>query len=181
MTVKDIAISCAVLLQADDIEQAVESETADGDPDVKALVKSINLALGEIASDGFSESATAKLNAENGVIPFSAFSVPLSAVLSVRDKFGAVDFSTTPSGIKTPSDGEYTVEYSTFPAEKTLDSELELAPFIGRDDLTYLAARNFCLITGRTDEASIWDQRYTAEIEKKRIKRRAKLPTRHWE
>lgn len=205
MTVKDIALSCAVLLQADDIEDALKAEAEQGevdgeqaaegevagadenitesaadDPDVKALVKSINLALSEICTDGFPTARKVELTALERVIPFSAFDEHPSSVLAVSYGLATVEFTVTPFGIKTPHDGLFTVEYAVEPQEKALDDEIELPPLVGRDDITYLAARNFCLITGRTDEASIWDQRYAAEAEKKKIKRRAKLPCRAW-
>ena len=57
--------------------------------------------------------------------------------------------------------------------------EVELGAF-ATGLIEYLAARDYCLITGRTDEASVWDQRYNAEAENKRIRRRAVMPRRAW-
>lgn len=178
MTVKELASSCACLLQADDIASAIE-EGAD-DPDVKTLVASIELALSEINSSGFPLVEKQTLTAVDGIIPFSAFASPPAGVIAVKREGKPAAFSMTPFGIKTEYDGAYAVEYSVFTEQKKLGDKITLPPLIGRDLAMYLAARNFCLITGRTDEAAVWDQRYEQEMEKKRIARRATLPARRW-
>ena len=65
MTVREIARSSASLLQADDIEEllAAEDVNAEDDADVKALVRCVNLAVSELAGNGFLRDASARAKA----------------------------------------------------------------------------------------------------------------------
>ena len=148
MTVRQIALSAAAVLQADDIQTALTVTTDPPeeltDPDALTLVKCVNLAAAETASD-FPCTVSTDAESRDGLIPFSAL-------------------------------GEADKPYAHVGA----DDELAVGAGADAEMLTYLAARNFCLITGRTDEASVWDQRYNAEAENKRLRRRATLPRRAW-
>lgn len=177
MTVKEIAVLAAALLQADDLEAIFESGEVPTDRDALTLTKCVELAACETGGD-FPVSKTQTLVASSGRIPFSAFGRSPSSVLSVRSKGKRVKFRVEPDGIRV-GNGTFEVEYAVMPETKE-SGEIEIGAFVTRELLAYLAARNFCLITGRADEASIWDQRYNAEAEKRRIKRRAEIPARVW-
>lgn len=179
MTVRQIALSAAAILQADDIEEALQAEGESDDADVKTLIKCVNLAAAEVYSDcPILHTVTAR--AVGGYIPLEAFDGVVSSVKRVtRGGYDAPFFLCSP-GVKVDGDGEYTVTYVKEYADVQIDSELELGAGADSQTLGYLTARNYCLITGRTDEAAIWDQRYNAEAEKKRMARRARLPKRAW-
>lgn len=179
MTVKDIALSAAALLQADDIEALLRGDSAAADPDVKTLVKSVNAAAAA-AAEYFPVCITETPSAEDGVIPFSAFTRRPSAVMGVKRGRSYVSFVLTPDGIAVRRDGSYSVTYSVEPKEAGIDDEVETAETVGIAMMAFLTARNYCLITGRSDEASVWDQMYEAQAAARRLTRRAKLPARVW-
>lgn len=189
MTVKDIASNAAIVLQADDIAELLERATAaedtdertaaSTDPDVKTLVKCVNLAVAELCTELPVVYATAA-TAEGGLIPLSALPAGLSTVRAVKRRGTAVHFTLSVRGIAVDGDGEYTVEYTLAPTDGDLTDEVALGVGADADVVCYLAARNYCLVTGRNDEASVWDQRYCAEAEKRRLLRRARLPKRAW-
>ena len=185
MTVKDIALSATTVLQADDIAELISAETIDGqsaeivDADVKTLVKCVNLAVAELGYD-LPVVNTKTVRATGGYIPLDEFDGTVSTVREVRRYGRAVRFSLSTKGVKVGCDGEYAVDYTVAPCESNLDDEVALGVGADPDVLCYLTARNYCLVTGRNDEASIWDQRYNAEAEKRRISRRAVLPRRAW-
>ena len=180
MTVREIALSAASILQADDIQSILEADDGDvADSDVRTLVKCVDLAVRELGDDKpFVH--TSVVRAQNGVIPFDALGVMPSAVLGVYRNGRAVGFKTTADGIRTGAGGEYKAEYTVDPPETGVDDTVKLGLGADADLLCYLAARNYCLVTGRADEASVWDQRYNAEAEKHRLKRRARLRKRVW-
>ncbi len=195
MTVKQIVQSAAALLQADDIEELFaawqdppDGETTEGAPpadpaqdaDVKTLVKSVNLAAAELCANGFPVCRQERANAADGIIPFTELTCVPSLVRGVQRNNVSVSFTADDRGIIVPADGEYTVLYIVQTTDKTLDEELETGAGVDINILTYLAARNYCLITGRTDDAHIWDQRYCAETENKRMARRARVRGRAW-
>lgn len=183
MTVKSIALAAAAILQADDIESAIqEYSTSDGDEldaDAKTMVKCVNLAVAECNAD-FPVLHTARVTASGGVIPIGATGDEISTVRAVIKNGRHVRFSFDTRGILVEQDGEYTVTYTTVPHDQNLDDEVVCGTGADEPTLCYLAARNYCLVTGRNDEAAVWDQRYNAEAEKLRLLRRAYLPKRAW-
>ena len=180
MTVREIARAAAVLLQADDISAALGTAAAAGNEDVRTLVSCVNLAAAELCADGFPLCYTEELSATNGVIPFSVLSHTPSRIVSVKRGGAAVPFAVDTQGVKVGSGGKHAVTYYAVPNERSLDQTVEVGALCDANVLAYYAARNYCLVTGRTDEASIWDQRGNAEAEKHRLARRAKLKRREW-
>ncbi|MCX4312640.1 MAG: hypothetical protein OSJ83_02100 [Clostridia bacterium] len=190
MTVREIACAAAAILQADDIaeliERQTESEDTDGnsvdastDPDVKTLVKCVNLAVAELNRE-LPVVQVATMRADGGSVPPSAFPDGLSAVRAVKRGKAPVSFGLSNLGITVAADGEYTVEYTLAHRDGKLDDDIAVGVGADADVVCYLAARNYCLVTGRNDEASVWDQRYNAELEKRKLARRARLPRRVW-
>lgn len=185
MTVKEIALGVAALLQADDIEEQLLQDEGEGepsdDPDVKLLLTCVNSAIAGLAADGFPLVFSQAAVAADGLIPYSALTRKPSLVKSVKRGDRFVTFGLTADGITVPFDGCFCVEYAVEPAEAGADDEAEVGEMCDRSMAVYLAARNYCLATGRTDEAQIWDQTYDAQSAYKRLARRAKLPARAWE
>lgn len=180
MTVREMARAAAVLLQADDITAALGTTAAAGNEDVRTLVSCVNLAAAELCADGFPLCYTEELSAANGVIPFSGLSHTPSRILAVKRDGAAVPFAADVQGVKVGSSGKHAVTYYAVPDERSLDQAVEVGAFCDANILAYYTARNYCLVTGRTDEASIWDQRGNAEAEKRRLARRAALKKREW-
>ncbi|MCM1368005.1 MAG: hypothetical protein NC184_04260 [Roseburia sp.] len=202
MTVRQIAISAAALLQADDIEAALAAadeettetgetgENANGgtasqisaidDADVRTLIKCVNLAAAELCLDGFPICRTREFTVTDGVIPLAAFAEQPSSVRSVKRYGVSVRYMFDSLGLKVPANGAYTVKYTVVPSDKNLDDDVETGAAADECILLFLVCRDYCLITGRTDEAQIWDQRYGAESEKKRLSRRAQMGARAW-
>lgn len=175
MTVKDIAKCAAAILQADDIADNLDETELD--TDAKTLVKCVNLAIAETRAD-FPVVLATVATASGGFIPLSAFDGVLSTVKRVERQGRSVRFSLDTRGIAVPTDGEYKVEYTLAPTDGNVDQTVTAGASLDCNVLGYLAARNYCLVTGRVDEAGIWDQRYNAEAENRRIVRRAALPRR---
>lgn len=183
MTVKEIALSAAAILQADDIEALLADESEDATPtddaDVRTLIKCVNLAAAETSSD-FPVLKSVTVECDDGIIPLSVFDGVVTTVREVRRGKHRVAFSFDSRGVAVPMKGTYTVVYTVAPTCGDPDDELIVGAGVDSETLTYLAARNYCLVTGRSDEASIWDQRYNAEAENKRLRRRANIPVRDW-
>lgn len=180
MTVRQIAASAAVLLQADDMESALASDEEIDDADVKTLIKCVNLAAAELCLDGFPLCRTQEFSVTDRLIPLGAFESSPSAVRSVKRYGISVRYTLDSLGIKVPANGTYTVKYTVVPSDKNIDDDIEVGASVDEYTLVFLVCRDYCLITGRTDDAQIWDQRYNAEAEKKRLARRAALNGRSW-
>lgn len=186
MTVRQIALSAAAILQADDIA-AILSGEADGenagtteitDGDALTLIKCVNLAAAEASGD-FPVLSVVKAESRNGIIPLATIG-EASTVREVSAGGRAVRFTFDGRGVKTPFDGTFEVTFAPQYKDAGADDDIPVGAGADKEMLAYLTARNFCLVTGRTDEASVWDQRYNAEAENKRIRRRAAMPRRAW-
>ena len=183
MTVRQAAVAAARILQADDAEALLaDGEKTDEeimlDEDVKALATAVNLAAAEMSGDGFPIVRRVDAESVGGRIPLAGLP-DLVGVTAVERGGLPVRFAVGKTDIEVADDGGHTVVYTAVTAEKALSDDVELGAFAA-GLIEYLAARDYCLITGRTDEASIWDQRYVAESEKRRLSRRARLPRRRW-
>lgn len=156
------------------------SSSALDDADVRTLIKCVNLAAAELCLDGFPICRIQRFSVSDGIVPLSAFEAPPSSVRSVKRYGVAVRYSFDSLGLKVPANGVYTVKYTVVPSDKNIDDEVETGAAADECILLFLVCRDYCLITGRTDEAQIWDQRYAAEAEKKRLARRAQTCARAW-
>ncbi|MCH5164801.1 MAG: hypothetical protein J1G01_00165 [Clostridiales bacterium] len=181
MTVREIAVSAAVLLQADDIEDLLcDSETPEiTDADVKALIECVHLAAAELAGH-FPILKTVTAECDDRFIPLDVFDGGIATVKEVKKNGDITRFGFDSRGVRVIGRGSYEVTYTSPYAPVELDEDVQVGAGVDREMLTYLTVRNYCLITGRTDEAGIWDQRYNDEAESKRIERRASLPKRRW-
>lgn len=177
MTVNQIALSAAHIVQADDIAELLEAAQPDyTDADVKTLIKCVNLAAAELCLQ-FPVLLDVTVTATDGLISYSQFArPPIVHVVKKRGKL--VHFDTDSRGIAVSGDGEYAVTYSLPWQDVGGNDALNLAACVDEQLISYLTARNYCLITGRTDEASIWDQMYSSAAEDLRLKRKAKIPAR---
>lgn len=184
MTLKEIALAAAGLLQADDVEALIVSagkpEEYMSDSDAKCLILCADLAVKEAAADGFPIVRETNVVAKNKRIPLTDFPHEFCAVKSLLLNGRRAAFSVDMRGITVPEDGTYTVVYAETPREIEPEDDVVIGAFADKTMLGYLTARDYCLITGRTDEASIWDQRYATESERIRLGRRAALPARKW-
>lgn len=180
MTVREIATSAAEILQADDLLSALESgeDSALEDTDVKTLLKCVWLAVSEAAVD-FPLLSTVDANSIGGRIAFVG-SEPFIYIKSVERNGRAVPFTADGACVSVRCDGVYQVTYAVRPQDCAVDEAVTLGADADRDMIAYLCARNYCLATGRYDEAGVWDQRYCGEAERRRIRRRATMPAREW-
>ncbi len=197
VTLMDVLTATAEILQLDEVSdmlahygESVADESgetkfdlrADTDPDAKLLTAAAKTAVYEINGDGFPFIKTAEAQAENGEISFRSLGDGDAVyVVSVEKDGSFVGFASLPNGIAVGADGSYTVKYcAKVGNDLGYDSEINLGAQIGLYEIAYRAARNYCLMSSRPDEASVWDQRYIEQTEKLRFRRRAFLPRRRW-
>ncbi len=182
MTVKNIARAAAELLTADDTVVMLDGDpqTAAADSEVKIFVKAVNTAVSNAANDGFPIVKTETVRSNGKKITFDAFTRTPSSVCSVEANGRAVMFGFDSRGISVPEDGEYTVTFTVEPESAELYTHVEAGAGCDFSILAFLTARNYCLMTGRTDDAQIWDQMYDSVLVKKRLTRRAQIPARVW-
>lgn len=186
MTVADIARDVALIIGDDELT-AVLSDDGEGimpssavrphDGDVVTLVKCINMAAAETRTD-FPAVVTETVYSNGGVIALAELSdIPIT-VRGVTANGAPVGFVFDCNGLRIFHVGYCKISYTKAIDDAPLDGELIVGMGVDREMLVYLAARNYSIVVGRPDEASVWDQRYNDEAAKKRLLRRAKVKPR---
>ena len=174
--VKDLLTSYERTYHTDNVDKRVFD-----DPEAQLLIAAGKAAIFEINNDGFPYVLTTTVIAEKGVIRYSMLDEVVLYVISVRKDGENVKFTTVPNGIYVGGDGKYSVTYCNYRCGNFgLTDEISVADGVEEFVFAYRTARNYCLMVGRNDEASVWDQRYNEEAAKVRCRRRARLPRRQW-
>lgn len=193
MTLYEIAARAASLLRLGDAEDEMRAhkiyETEGGEEptlgeDAQILIESANTVIGEIASDFLPLKCIEEVETnEKGEILLSALSNEICDIFALRDSRGKpVRFDSHYDRLIVNAKGRYRLIYSKMPPEYALsDTVCYTNTIISTDVIAFGTARDFCLISGRTDEANIWEQRFKVELESKIMpKSLQKMKARGW-
>lgn len=101
-------------------------------------------------------------------------------VLRVTSSDKDVPFTTDSFGVHVRGGGKYTVTYTPEVYIVDIYSDFEVASDTGYVMMMHLLARNYCLLSGRTEEAAMYDSRYNDYVEARSLKRRAHIPARRF-
>ena len=183
MKIKSALIDAGVMLGLDEVTAALESEdqpTGDAADEIKRLVRCANLVIGELAADLMPLKTRETLSFSPSA-EYSAFSKPPTDIYSVKNESGFnVPFREYFDRVEVKTDGKYEVEYSYSPAAVALDGDIPfpaLPPFV----LAQGIAREYCVISGMTEEASVWDQRFGSSVAARvRPKKDVRIRRRAW-
>ena len=187
MKLKTAVYYAAMFLQLDAVCSALESESEEYDETIKdeidRLVRCANLIIGEAASDYVPLIVHERLTAdENGEIPYSALSKSIIDLYSVKNSAGAsVPVRQYFDRMVLPHAGEYEIEYGYMPGKIGLDGEIPFTERLGARAIGYGIACEYCIISGMTDDAVLWDKRYKDALHLAETKKTEKrLPGRRW-
>lgn len=171
-----VAMTVAIMVQDKLLSEAVAESRSINDPIVKKLQCSVDSAMCEIARD-FPWRRTMKRTATNGVITFPS-DEDIAGVYRVMRDGKAVPFTFDSLGIYVERDGEYEIVYSRCEGGGMPYADIDVPTYVSVEMLSLLISRNYCLLSGRVDEADIFGNRYDEYAEKIRLRRRAHIPPR---
>lgn len=166
LKMRDCVLTAAVLLQLESVvsaldesaEQGADAETA---REIALLTRCGNLVLHEIASEYIPLRVSERVTVRNKRFDYSALSRKAVDIYSVKRAGKSVPFRQFYDSFTVGSDGDYTVEYSFEPLRLDLGGVSE---FAGNKPsartVAYGIACEYCLISGMSDEAVLWDKRY---------------------
>ncbi len=183
MSVQDVLILAASLLERADLEKELGEKTTGLSQDAEALLKCYNVIENEVALDYFPLKKRERLHAEGGTLSYSAFSSAPVQIHAVTDETGrAVNFSAFPLALVLPKEcGDVEVTYSYSPAKKQAGEETEFGERIPERLLAYGVASEHCLSNHRYAEGKLWGERYRDALKAAGILRRPLfLPSRRW-
>lgn len=188
MKIDEAIKTAATLLQSEEVIAyfASDSDAVDMSDECKSelelLLACCNLVLGELASSDFPLTARIKIDAADGRIEYSQIDARLLFVSEIKREGVRLPFREFTNRIEIPALGECEVTYSYAPEELKLGDD---SPYGGEIPsarlIAYGIAREYCLINGMTQEASVWDSRYAAAAtEEARGRRGKRVLARRW-
>ena len=187
MKIFDAVYTAAVLLGLDEICDGMTSPKFDalnpkavlGEENAKELellVRCCNLVLTEVSEAGFPLKAVCSVNVgSDGKIRYTDLPQTPSEIIAVRKGGKLTPHRAYYDCVTVKVSGECEVEYSFAPPKAVLSGVSAYES--GRPSarlIAYGIAREYCLISGMTDEAGTWDSRFTTCIEDETTERREK-------
>ena len=165
MKVLDIIVAAATELGiADEVNEYLSGGAENAKADTENLLRCFQLVENELALEYLPLHAEEEVVSTTGAIGFEVFSRPLVRVLKVTDTQGrAVDFKLFPNYLKTQS-GTVRVTYTYTPNEKSYTDESDFKALVSIRLFAYGIAQEFCLSSGRFEEAKIWGDKYKQAI-----------------
>lgn len=116
---------------------------------------------------------------DNGLIKRSLIAGDGAFVVAAVTADGnAVPYTIDYAGLHVGGAGTYEITYSPEIFDVGLEDEFIVPPEVGYVMLMHLVARNYCIMSGRTEEAAMFESRYNDFAEIDRLKRRARIPAR---
>lgn len=193
MTLYEITARAASLLRLGDAEDEMAAhrdyELNGGEEptlgeDAQILIESANTVIGEIACDFLPLKCVEDVTVgEDKAIRLASLQNEICDIFALKDGSGKpVRFESFYDRLVVAKSGTYRLAYSKMPPEYRLsDTVCYTKTIISTDVIAFGTARDFCLISGRTDEANIWEQRFKAELESKIMpKSLQKMKARGW-
>lgn len=184
MKIGDVVLASLKKIGREDVAADLESggeATGDDGEIVNTLLYCVNAVEDELARYYFPLTATEKLQSESGEYSFADFTYIPVKILSVKRDGKKVKF-TLDTGKMITDCKEIEVEYGYAPKKKTMDDESAFGDELDVNIAACGAAAEFCLISGETSLAEVWETRYREGIERaqKLYKSRIYIPPRRW-
>lgn len=163
MTVKEILIASAELLQLDDVVEQLVNNGAESEK-TDALLRCFNLVENELALDYLPLYAETELETTTGMVHYTSLPHAIVRVLRVQDEGGnALSFKLFPAYVKTGV-GRLKIGYTYAPAEKTLYGNSDYMVQASVRLFAYGIAAEYTLLTGMFEESAVWDKKYKDAI-----------------
>lgn len=142
------------------------------------ILTALNDALSEI-SQKFPVYLKKTVQTESGDIPLKDIcSNGAFTVARVTAEGKDVPFTVDSLGVHVKSGGAFDVMYAPEVFGVYIGENFEVSTDVGYIMLIHLIARNYCMLSGRTEEAAMYDSRYKDYAETISLKRRAHIPAR---
>lgn len=187
MKMKDVIYNVAVMLQLDELKEALDegSESGEGEAgeQLGRVLHCANLAINEIACDYVPLKVRERVSAdEKGEVGFSALKFPIVDLFEARNAKGArVPVRFYAGKFAFPRGGEYDIVYSYAPPAAGLGDELPFSERVPARLIALGAATEYCIITGMTDDAVLFDKLYRDGLHAAAVqKTERRLPRRRW-
>lgn len=185
MLVKNIVVNACKFLSLNNVINYLNNETESDDDTLEKfnnIMVACNLANSNIATNYFPIKLSKKINVYNNKINYNE--ITTSSILRIDCiRRSGVKIS----GYKILSDcieivnGEYTIEYSIFPDEITIESEINYYHKIDENIFALLVVAEYLFISGFVDEGEAWKDKFDVSMKSiLNYKKSVSMPKRRW-
>lgn len=178
MEIEKLMYYTAMMLQDQAIIQAIRSGDCENTHSMMKMQMAIFETFSEV-SKLYPVYRKKKVVTDDGLIARSKVaSEGFFTVSSVTADGKAVPYTVNNNGIQTEGPGTYEIVYSPEIFDLDINDAVDVAPEVGFVMLMNLVARNYCMLSGRTEEAALYDSLYNEYMENVRLRRKAQLKAR---
>lgn len=178
MNGEELARYTAVMLQDQTLLDMIDNENYTDSRSTLKLNLALNDALSELSAK-YPISVKKKVTVTDGLIPYSELTDEQAFYINrVMWEGRDVPFTVDSFGVHVSGSGTYVVIYTPERFSVGITDDIAFAPEVGFSMVLHLIARNYCLMSGRSEEAVMFDSRYSDYAEMRALKRRAHIPAR---
>jgi hypothetical protein len=189
MTIKQIIKTTAVYLGRDDIIAYLDGELFDTPEDVlkeleqevNSLTKCANLVINQLATEYVPLKSIDVVRSDNGQILYTSFPSNPIDILAVYDVYGnKLEYKILPLYLLTKPEA-VKVEYTYLPPEYNLEETIAYTENkVPIRIIAYGVTAEYTMISGRFDEAILWDKRYKNSILNILMPKNSVIKGRYW-
>ena len=187
MNIKNVIKLACLFLGKEDLENTTAlggsaEITSAEEKELNMLLKCLNLACNQIATDYVNLLHTEEVVTDNGKIDFSNLSKNLLEVKSLTDQNGyRQNYVLYPEHMLTKCD-KVIITYSYEPnAIENFEESIAFSKKVSARTLAYGVAMEYCFISGLYDDAQIWEKRFKDSLLVRNSKKtEMRLPSRRW-
>lgn len=181
MKVSELVKTCGEILNLGFPDEYFIGSLAPNDSNASKLTSCCNFVLEELYRDYTSSLSKTVVEAINGFVDLSNFSI--CKVISLVDSEGnSTHYRYAEGGLLVAKDGKYNLCYAKLSPTLGWDDEIKLPTFrVTHRILIYGVLREYCLQIGDWSNASAWDSRYKDALRVASVKRSVlRIPARRW-
>ena len=187
MKIIDILIDSASLLGMCDEMEILNSVTADneveilnGNDKITSLFNLVKFSIRELCSNYFPMVSCESIRVENGTCPISSLKNYIR-IQNVYKNGNVVKFKIINRNILLEEDGEYIVDYESYPTIKSMLEEIDFLQEFSPDVTVLGLCAYYSLAHGMFSEFQEFHEKYVAKAESLKSIKNIHLPSRRWE
>jgi hypothetical protein len=144
------------------------------------LVRCVNLTISEIATDYVPLTSQEIVTVTKDFLEYSALTKVVLDVLKITTKGASIKFKSEPNGMPLKN-ARYTVEYRYLPKRGNWEDEIDYnTGLVTARVVAYGVITEYCIISGLTDDAVMWDGRYRQALLTATTKSEKRVKPQQW-
>lgn len=179
----ELAAHCLGLAQSGGSSGGQEGGATIPDEEKNYLLRCVNLVAGDLAMHAVPLVKSKTVAVTQGFVMYAMIDKNLTEVVSLATRQGKKVRFTPYSNRLLAEDGIYVVTYKYLPGTLTEEDDLPFPAAVGVKAVVYGVACEYCIISGRNNEAVKWQTLFLKELElleDKKPQKAGVMPQRKW-